>query len=164
MRLIWSWCWLILYRPSPVLLHAWRRMLLRMFGATIGAKAHPYPSAKIWAPWNLEMRDGSCLAQYVDCYCVSAIVIGKNATVSQYSYLCAASHDYRDPAMPLISAPITIDDNAWVAADVFVGPGVIIGKGAVVGARSTVIESIPAWSVAVGNPAKVIKHREPFVD
>ncbi len=96
----------------------------------------------------------SCLANDVDCYCVAPIVLGVHATVSQYSYLCSASHDWRDPAMPLVVAPITIADEAWVAADVFVGPGVTIGAGAVVGARSTVIGDIPPWTFAAGSPAQ----------
>ena len=54
-RLAWHLVWLTLYRPSPTPLHAWRRWLLRLFGAHIAAGAHPYPSARIWAPWNLRM-------------------------------------------------------------------------------------------------------------
>lgn len=145
---------MLLYRTSPTPLHGWRRMLLRLFGARIEAHAHPYPRARIWAPWNLHMGAHSCLADDVDCYCVAPIKLGSHATVSQYSYLCSASHDYRDPAMPLVTAPIIIADEAWVAADVFVGPGVHIGEGAVVGARSTVIGDIPAWTFAAGTPAQ----------
>jgi len=55
--------------------------------------------------------------------------------------------------MPLIVASIVIESNAWVAADVFVGPGVKIGEGAVVGARSTVIDDVAPWSVVAGSPA-----------
>ncbi len=69
------------------------------------------------------MGDRSCLADGVDCYCVAKITIGANTTVSQYSYLCTASHDYTDPAMPLLAAPIVIGENAWITADVFVGRG-----------------------------------------
>lgn len=101
------------------------------------------------------MKPKSCLANDVDCYCVDKITIGSHATVSQYSYLCTASHDFKDIAMPLISAPITIDDDAWVAADVFVGPGVHIGRGAVIGARSTVIRDVGEWKFAAGSPAVV---------
>jgi acetyltransferase-like isoleucine patch superfamily enzyme len=54
----------------------------------------PYPSARIWAPWNLEMGDHACLSEDVDCYCVDKIAIGANTTVSQYSFLCSRSHDY----------------------------------------------------------------------
>jgi putative colanic acid biosynthesis acetyltransferase WcaF len=114
---------------------------------------------KIWAPWNLEMGDYSCLSQNVDCYCVAKIKIGPHATVSQYSFLCTASHDFENPHMPLITAPIAIADGAWIAADVFIGPGVTVGEGAVVGARATVFQAVEPWTVVGGNPAKVIKKR-----
>jgi putative colanic acid biosynthesis acetyltransferase WcaF len=161
-RLLWGAVWITLYRSSPKLLHGWRRCLLRCFGAHIAAGAHPYPRAKIWAPWNLTMESNSCLADDVDCYCVAPITIGANATVSQYSYLCAASHDYHDSTMPLIAAPIVIESRAWVAADVFVGPGVKIGVGAVVGARSTVTQDVAPWTVVAGSPVKLLGFRSTF--
>lgn len=162
-RVLWGIAWLFLYRPSPRPLHAWRRFLLRVFGATVGAGAHPYPRARIWAPWNLAMADHSCLANDVDCYSVAPVSLGAHATVSQYSYICAASHDYRDPAMPLVVAPITIGSDVWLAADVFVGPGVAIGEGAVVGARSTVLRDIAPWTVVAGSPARQLGTRARFV-
>jgi putative colanic acid biosynthesis acetyltransferase WcaF len=159
-RAVWNVVWLLLFRPAPKPFHGWRSVLLRMFGAKLGNAVHPYPSARIWAPWNLEMGDHSCLSEGVDCYCVDKIRIGSHATVSQYSFLCTASHDYRDPAMPLVTAPITIGERAWIAADVFVAPGVTIGDGAVVTARSNVFSDIDSWTVAAGNPAKSLKKRE----
>jgi putative colanic acid biosynthesis acetyltransferase WcaF len=159
-RVLWGCVRALLFRPSPKILHGWRRFLLRSFGATISRSAHVYPSTKIWAPWNLTLGDHSCLAGAVDCYCVDRIVLGAHATVSQYSFLCAATHDYEHPAMPLVSAPITIGAGAWVAADVFVGPGVTIGEGAVVGARSSVFKDIEPWSVVAGSPAKFLKKRQ----
>ena len=158
-RTLWNLVWLLLYRPSPTPLHGWRRFLLRLFGATIGPAAHPYPSAKIWAPWNLTMGAHSCLSHYVDCYCVDRITLGAHTTVSQYSFLCTASHDYTDPAMPLTTAPITLGERVWVTADVFVAPGVTIGEGAVITARSSVFQDIAPWTVAAGNPAQPLKPR-----
>lgn len=155
----WNVIWLLLFRPSPRILHPWRCLLLRLFGAKLGKPVHPYPSSRIWAPWNLEMGDYSCLSEHVDCYCVDRIRVGAHATVSQYSFLCTASHDYADPAMPLVTAPITVGEHAWVAADVFVAPGVAIGEGAVITARSTVLSDIEPWVVASGNPAKAAKQR-----
>jgi putative colanic acid biosynthesis acetyltransferase WcaF len=152
-RVLWRIVWITAFRLSPTVLHGWRRLLLRAFGARIAPGARPYPRARIWAPWNLVMEAHSCIADDVDCYCVAAVTIGTRATVSQYSYLCSASHDYRDPAMPLIVAPIVIEAHAWVAADVFVGPGVKIGEGAVVGARSTVVQDVAPWTVVAGSPA-----------
>ncbi len=159
-RVLWNIVCALLYRPTPSPLHAWRRMLLRCFGARIASGAHPYPKARIWAPWNLTMERNSCLANYVDCYSVDSIVIGQDAVVSQYTYLCAASHDYEDHRFPLITAPIRIGVRAWVAADVFIGPGVDVGDGAVVAARSTVVKDVAPWSVVAGNPARFVKFRQ----
>lgn len=159
-RALWGITWLLLYRPSPKPFHAWRRFLLRLFGAKVGRGVHPYPSAKIWAPWNLILSDYSCLGEAVDCYSVAQITIGPHATVSQYSYLCTASHNFEEPDMPLTTAPITVGEGAWITADVFVGPGVNIGAGAVVGVRSTVLRDVEPWSVVAGNPARFIKKRE----
>lgn len=58
---------------------------------------------------------------------------------------------------PLITAPIVIEDQAWVAAGTFIGMGVTIGQGAVVGARAAVFKSVEPWTVVGGNPAKFIK-------
>ena len=160
LRLAWGLVWLLLYRPSPRPMHAWRRMLLRLFGGRIGAGAHPYPSAKIWAPWNLVMGAHSCLGPDVDCYCVDRIELGEWATVSQYSYLCTATHDESDPAMPLVTAPVSIGARAWLCADVFVGPAVTIGDGAVIGARSSVFKDVPGWVVAAGTPPRILRKRE----
>ena len=105
------------------------------------------------------MGANSCLGDDVDCYCVDKIRLGSSVTISQYSYLCSATHDYEDPLMPLVTAPIVIGDGAWVCADVFVAPGVTIGQGAVVGARSSVFKDVEPWAVVAGNPARFIKKR-----
>lgn len=156
-RVLWSAVWWLAYRPSPRLLHGWRRFLLKLFGANIQKGAHPYPSARIWAPWNLTMGEGSCLGDYVRCYSVDHVTLEPHATVSQYSFLCTASHDYRIDGMPLITAPITIRRHAWVAADAFIGPGVTVGERAVVGARASVFRDVDPWTVVGGNPARVIR-------
>ena len=163
LRAVWNVVWRLLFRPSPRLMHGWRRCLLRLFGARIAANAKPYPHVKIWAPWNLTMAEYSCLADDVDCYSVAPISLGSHATVSQYSYLCSASHDYRDPAMPLVVGAITVEAEAWVAADAFVGPGVKVGRGAVVGARSVVFNDVEPWTVVAGSPARPQGVRPAFV-
>lgn len=158
-RALWQIIWLILYRPSPVLLHGWRRFLLRSFGATIGYSAHPYPSARVWAPWNLVMGTHSCLGPEVNCYSADKVVLEDDCVVSQGVHLCSASHDFRDPEFPLITGPITIGRSAWVAAEAFVGPGVRVGSEAVVGARAVVVKDVLPGEVVGGNPARVIAER-----
>jgi putative colanic acid biosynthesis acetyltransferase WcaF len=158
-RGLWRLVWAVLYRPTPVAAHRWRSMLLRVFGAEVAPVAYPYPSARIWAPWNLDMRHGSCLAGDVDCYNVARITLGEGVTVSQRSYLCTASHDFDDPDFPLIGAPIIIGAGAWVAAEAFVGPGVMIAEGAVVLARAVVVGDVELRTVVGGNPARILRTR-----
>lgn len=156
-RVAWGVVQATLFRPSPRPLFGWRRFLLSLFGAKLDPKARVYPRVRIWAPWNLEMEAFATLADDVDCYCVDRVFIGRRATVSQYTYLCGATHDFELSTRPLMPMPITIGARAWVAADVFVGPGVTIGEGSVVGARSSVFGDLPAWKVCVGSPAKPIR-------
>ena len=159
-RLLWGILWGLLARPLPRSLGlGWKRSLLRLFGAKIHPTAVVYSSAKIYFPRNLIMDAYSCLASDVDCYNVDVIHIGANTTVSQGTFLCTASHDITNPLNPLITAPILIEDQAWVAADAFVGMGVTIGQGAVVGARAAVFKDVEPWTVVGGNPAKFIKKR-----
>ena len=159
-RIVWGLVYRLLFRPSPRNMHRWRNRLLRLFGAKLHPTSRAYPRARIWAPWNLTMAEHACLGDDVDCYCVAPITIGASTTVSQYSYLCAATHDHEDPRHPLIPKPITIGARCWLAADVFVGPGVSIADGTVVGARSSVFSDLPAWVVAMGTPAKPVGKRE----
>ncbi len=153
-RAMWSIVYVVLFRPSPRNLHRWRNLLLRGFGARLHPTARVYPRARCWAPWNLTMDENSCIGDDVDIYAVAPITIGADSTVSQYGYLCAATHDHEDAEHPLVPRPITIGRRCWLAADVFVGPGVTIGDGTVVGARSSVFKDLPEWVVATGTPAR----------
>lgn len=161
LRVIWHCAWLFLFRPTPApLFHRWRVMLLRCFGAKIGRGCAVYPSCRIWAPWNMSLGDFVCLSFDVDFYDVALITVGSNTTVSQYAFLCTASHDISSPHMELTTAPLQIGEGAWIAARAFVSPGVTIGEGAVVAACAVVTRDVPPWTVVGGNPARPIKKRE----
>jgi putative colanic acid biosynthesis acetyltransferase WcaF len=159
LRVLWSIFYSLFYRPSPNVAHRYRVFLLRLFGANVHRTAHPYPKCRIWAPWRLTMGPNSCLANHVDCYNVAPIELEEFAIVSQYSYLCSASHDFNDRAFPLISSPIRIRRQSWVAARAYVGPGVTVGAGAVVGANACAYKDVEPWTVVGGNPAKCISRR-----
>lgn len=159
-RMMWSLTWTLCARWLPRSIgSSWKRCLLRLFGANIHKTAVIYSSVKVYYPSNLIMDAYSCLASDVDCYNVAPISIGANTTVSQGAYLCTASHDISDRVNSLITAPIVIEDQAWVAADAFIGMGVTVGQGAVVGARAAVFKDVEPWTVVGGNPAKFIKMR-----
>jgi putative colanic acid biosynthesis acetyltransferase WcaF len=159
MRVLWALVYRTLFRMSPKPCHRWRARLLRMFGGNVSMKARVYPRARVWGPWNLTMDDYATLADDVDCYCVTDITIGAHTTVSQYSYLCGATHDHEHENFLLTPRPIRIGSQCWIAADVFVAPGVSIGDGTVVGARSSVFGDLPEWKVCVGTPARPVSDR-----
>jgi putative colanic acid biosynthesis acetyltransferase WcaF len=158
-RQAWQIIWVLLFRPTPKILHIWRRLLLRLFGAKLGRGCTVHPSTKVWAPWNLEMGDYAGLGPYVDCYNVAMVTLGDFCVVSQYTYLCSASHDYTRNSLPLVSKPIRLGHRVWVASGSFIGHGVTVGDGVVVGARSSVFRDVEPWTVVVGSPARVIKTR-----
>lgn len=159
-RALWRIFYLLLFRSSPRPFHVWRAMVLRLFGAKLGENCHIYPGAIIWAPWNLECEDLVAIADGATIYNPKTIKIKSHATISQDAYLCGATHDYDDPAFPMISDTITIERYAWVCARATVLMGVTIGEGAVLALGSVAAKDIEAWSVCAGIPARKVKNRK----
>lgn len=158
LRVLWAVI-IPLFRFSPRICFGWRRFILRLFGAKIGRETHVYNSVTIYMPWNLEIGDHSSIGEHVYIYNLGRISIGNKSTISHRAHLCAGTHDYIDPALPLLKPIIMVHDQVWVCADAFVGPGVMIEEGAIVGARAVVVKDVPPWSVVAGNPARFIKKR-----
>ena len=149
-----------LFRYSPRTLFEWRNIILRCFGAKVGLHVHVYNSARIYMPWNLEIGDWSSIGEEALIYNLGKITIGRSSTISHRAHLCAGTHDYEDPTLPLLKQPIEIGDQAWICADAFIGPGVRVGEGAIVGARAVVMKDVPPWKIVAGNPARIIKERQ----
>jgi len=115
-------------------------------------------------PWRVSI--GSCVAINRGCEFYPSmqtregvILLEDHVVLGPRVVIFTAGHDYSFIDLPDISAPVVIKRNAWVGGNTTILPGVTIGEGAVVGAGSVVSRDIPAYSVAVGNPAKVIKRR-----
>jgi putative colanic acid biosynthesis acetyltransferase WcaF len=158
-RLSWNLVWMLLYRPSPRPLHAWRSTLLRLHGAKLGPNCHFYPTSKIWAPWNLTCADQVTAADDAEIYNPAPVTLGSHAILSQAAYLCGATHDFDDPAFPLLAFSMQIGAYAWVCARASVAPGVNLGDGAVLGLGSVATRDLEPWTVYVGSPAVKIKER-----
>lgn len=126
--------------------------MVRCFGGQIGRDVHLHPTVRITIPWNLRIGDQAAVGDCAILYALGPIEIGPRATVSQYAHLCAGTHNWRDPARPLLKTPIQIGADAWVCADAFVGPGVRIGQGAILGARAVAMKDLPEAHIGVGNP------------
>ncbi|TDU64642.1 putative colanic acid biosynthesis acetyltransferase WcaF [Prosthecobacter fusiformis] len=159
LRIAWMiGMWVFRFSPRPCF--GFRRWWLRLFGARVGKHVHLYPSSHVYYPWNLVIGDWSSIGEWALVYNLGKVSIGERVTISQRVHLCAGTHDYKDPAMPLIKSPITVGSAVWICADAFIGPGVSVADGAVVGACSVVVKDVPEWCVVAGNPAKLIKQRK----
>ncbi|NOG55026.1 MAG: colanic acid biosynthesis acetyltransferase WcaF [Planctomycetes bacterium] len=159
-RMLWYLTEATLFHWSPRPLYRWRNFLLRLFGAQVHKSARIRPTATIEVPWNLTVGRQSIVGDFAILYCLGPVSIGERVTISQFAHLCAGSHDFTRSDMPLLKPPIVIEDDVWVSADVFVGPGVRISRGVVVGARANVFNDLPAWKICVGSPAKPVRDRE----
>lgn len=148
-----------LFAWSPRQAWGWRRWMLRMFGARIGAQVRVHPSVRIAVPWNLDIADNSAIGDYAILYSLGRISIGPDVTISQYAHLCAGSHDHRRSDLPLIKAEITVGRGVWICADAYVGPDVTVGDFAIVAARAVAVSDVAAWSMVGGNPARFIAER-----
>ncbi|MBA8878914.1 putative colanic acid biosynthesis acetyltransferase WcaF [Phyllobacterium myrsinacearum] len=133
--------------------------MLKRFGAQIHPTAIVRGSVRIWWPGNLVMGQHASMGPGVLCYNVANVTLGDFSIVSQRAHLCTGTHDVDDEDFPLVSLPITIQANAWIAAEAFVGPGVAVGEGAVLGARAVAARTLLPWTIYVGNPAKPVRLR-----
>jgi putative colanic acid biosynthesis acetyltransferase WcaF len=117
-------------------------------------------SARIWSPRNLMMEEGALIAAGVNCYNMAVVSLGEGALVSQKAVLCAGNHRMDDPEFQLITRPITLKAQSWIATEAFVAPGVVVGEGAVLGARAVAFDDLDEWTLYVGNPAVVKRVRQ----
>lgn len=120
-RILWTFG-KFFFRNSPRIAFGYRNTLLRLFGAKIGKQVHIYSSTVIWFPWNLEIGDWSAIGEDTLIYNLGRVVIGKKATISHRTHICAGTHDYTNPTLPLLRPEIHIGDQAWICANAFIGP------------------------------------------
>jgi acetyltransferase-like isoleucine patch superfamily enzyme len=98
---------------------------------------------------------------------IGPVEIGNDVMLAQNVVISGMNHGYEDISLPPseqkdISRLIVIDDRCWIGANSVITIGVHIGKHSIIGAGSVVTKDVPAYSVAVGNPARVVKQYVPL--
>jgi putative colanic acid biosynthesis acetyltransferase WcaF len=156
---LWYFIGLPLLRSYLITSPAFRRWLLRVFGANIGRGAHIKPGLRVKFPWYFEVGDHSWLGEDLWVDNLAPVTIGAHACVSQGVYLCTGNHDWSSPNMKLFRQQITCGRGSWIGAKSVICPGVTVGEGAVIAAGSVVSKDIPAFEIHAGNPAHFVRRR-----
>jgi acetyltransferase-like isoleucine patch superfamily enzyme len=93
---------------------------------------------------------------------IGPVTVGNNVIFAQNVVLSGLNHSYEDITKPIhkqpvTTAPIVVENECWVGSNVVITAGVTIGKHSVIAAGAVVTKNIPPYSIAVGNPARIIK-------
>lgn len=110
------------------------------------------------------LEDGVSISGDCTITAVSRVTIGKGALIARFVHISDHSHETRNPLVPIQSqgltkiAPVSIGAGAWLGHGVVICPGVTIGRNAVIGANSVVRDDVPEGCVAVGAPARIVRH------
>jgi putative colanic acid biosynthesis acetyltransferase WcaF len=156
--LLWQVAWFFV--SGTVVVRWWcppgiRARILRAFGARIGDGVVIRQGARIHWPWKLEIGDGSWIGDDAWLLNLEPITIGRNVCVSQQALLCTGSHDRRSPTFEYDNGPITVEDDAWIAARATVLRGTVVGRGAVVGATALVTGDVAPGALVLAPRAEV---------
>ena len=148
-----------IFENGPFGLDGVRLALLRRFGAKVGRGGACRRGVRVTFPWRLEVGNNTWLGEDAWLLNLASIHIGANVCISQRAFLCTGNHDWSHHSLALRTAPIVVEDGAWIGASAFVGPGVTIASHCVVTAGSVVFDSLPPYTIFSGNPCRPIKER-----
>ena len=130
-----------------------------LFGS-IGENSQVIPPFRCDYGSHIHIGAGTFINFNVSMIDVGQIKIGNKVLIGPGTGIFTAIHP-TDPEVRATgvesSKPITIEDKVWIGGNVTILPGVTIGKGSIIGAGSVVTKDIPEMSIAVGNPAKVVR-------
>lgn len=134
--------------------------LLRLFGARVGKGVVIKPAVNIKYPWKLTVGNHVWIGEQVWIDNLDEVTIGHHVCLSQGAMLLCGNHDYKKPAFDLITAPIALEEGAWIGARATVGPGVTVHSHAVLAAGSVASCDLEAHMIYQGVPAVVKRRRE----
>jgi len=126
--------------------------ILNAFGASVHPTVYIKPRVNIHLPWRLTVGAHSMIGEEVFILNFEKVTIGTQVCLSQRSFICTGSHDYKDPLFSYRNAPIKIGDGAWIGANCFIAPGVRVGSESVITAGSILSKDSPDGMICTGNP------------
>jgi acetyltransferase-like isoleucine patch superfamily enzyme len=141
--------------PSHNIRLAW----LRMGGARIGKGSSIWRNTEVLGIENLVMGEDSVIAWHCQVDARAGLIIGNHVAIASHVLIIAGSHDLAAPEFWSVSAPIRIDDYAWVASRALIGHGAHLGRGSVVTANTVVAKEIAPYKIVGGSGGKPMGER-----
>lgn len=133
--------------------------LLRLFGARVGRGVVIHPGVNIKFPWKLEIGDHCWIGQRAWLDNIDQLAIGNNVVISQGGMIIQGSHDYKKIDYPTLSAPVVLEDGAWIGAGAMVMLGVTMRTHSVLAAGSVATKDLDPYTIYQGNPAQPVRER-----
>lgn len=132
-RIAWTLVSALAFRSKlPWLPYRAKAMLLRIFGAEVGARLVIKPAVTIKYPWLLKIGDSVWIGEAVWIDNPALVSIGSNACISQGAYLVTGNHDFKSSSFDFFARPIVIADRCWVCAKAILKPGARLEPGTIV--------------------------------
>jgi len=161
-----SWIHTLFALPDNFIFFKARAFFLRPFFGSLGKDVLLSSYVNFNKPQNVIVGDETVFSRGVLVICsgTTRISFGRQVLVGPYTVIRSDDHVFERTDLPIrlqghAGEDIRVEDDCWIGAHVTVLKGVTIGRGSVIGAGSVVTKDVPAFSVAVGCPARVIKTR-----
>lgn len=146
-----EFCWILcqgLFFGSWIPGSGWRRVVLRLFGATVGQSVVVKPRVNVKFPWRLSIGANAWIGEKVWIDNLAHVHISGHVCISQGVYVCTGNHDWSDPTFKLLTREIFIEEGAWIGAQSTICPGCVIESKAV----------LPVGTVATGTYSSGFVH------
>lgn len=153
----WEQAYNILINKIPS--HHVRIWWLRAGGAKIGKGSSIWRNTEVLGVENLVIGDDSVIAWHCQVDARAGLVIGDHVAIASHVLIIAGTHDLAAPEFWSVSAPIYIEDYAWIASRALIGQGSHIGRGAVVTANTVVAKEVAPYKIIGGTGAKIMGER-----
>lgn len=153
------------YFPGGRIFKAIRYHVCRHLFSACGKNVNVESGAFFHSGRNIRIGDNSDIG--IDAKLFGTITIGSDVMMGPEVMIFTNNHHFSRTDIPINqqgftnAEPVIIEDDVWIGARVIILAGVTIGRGAVIGAGAVIAKDIPDWAVAAGNPARVVRYRNP---
>lgn len=158
-RVLWHYFNALFLKTGLLPVNAFKRFLLRLFGAQVGKGVVIKPGVSIKYPWHLKIGDNTWLGERVWIDNLVLVSIGNNVCISQGAILQTGSHNYKKASFDLLTGSITLEDGVWIGCGAIVNQNVTAASHALLTSGSVATKNLEPFFIYQGNPAVKVRPR-----